>query len=90
MSEGQCLWAIGKYLKGRVPVPELYGWRQEDDDGFIYMEYMPAETLETMWETMGSDERVSVCSELRTMIDNLRLLRQDPAERFVGRYSPCL
>jgi hypothetical protein len=29
ISEGQCLYALGYLLKDHVPVPEIYGWRED-------------------------------------------------------------
>ncbi|KAJ5081959.1 Aminoglycoside phosphotransferase [Penicillium argentinense] len=84
ISEGQCLWAIGQRLKDHVPVPEIYGWREDGNEVFIYMEYLHAQTLEQAWDVMEPAERVSVCSELRTIFDNLRQLEQGPEDRFIG------
>lgn len=85
VSEGQCLYAIAQLLKDHVPVPEVYGWRQEGDEIFIYMEYLQAQTLEQAWDMLESDDRVSVCNELRIICNNLRQLEQDPADPFIGR-----
>lgn len=74
ISEGQCLYAIGQHLKGHVPVPEIYGWRTDGDQTFIYMEHLHARTLEQAWDMLEPDDRVSVCSELRTICNNIRQL----------------
>lgn len=64
LSEGQSLYAIGQLLKDHVPVPEIYGWRKDGDETFIYMEYLHAQTLEQVWDTLEPHDRVSVCYEL--------------------------
>jgi hypothetical protein len=46
ISEGQCLYALGQLLKHHVPVPEIYGWREDGGQPFIYMDYLHAQTLE--------------------------------------------
>jgi hypothetical protein len=80
ISEGQCLYALGHLLKDHVPVPEIYGWREDGGQTFIYMEYLHAQTLEQVWDKLEPDDRVSVCYELRTIYNNLRHLEQKPAE----------
>lgn len=85
ISEGQCLYAIGQLLRDQVPVPELYGWREDGDEIFIYMEYLDAQTLEQAWDALGPDDRVSVCGELRKIYDKLRQLEQRPEDPFIGR-----
>ncbi|KAJ5358643.1 uncharacterized protein N7496_011056 [Penicillium cataractarum] len=40
ISEGQCLCAIGQLLKDYVPVLELYTWRQDGGETFLYMKYL--------------------------------------------------
>ncbi|KAB8259852.1 kinase-like domain-containing protein [Aspergillus pseudonomiae] len=74
VSEAQCLYAIRRFLRDNVPVPEVYGWRTDGDEKFIYMEYTEGQTL----------EKVSICQELRTIVDNLRRLEQDPSDPFIG------
>lgn len=41
IAEGQCLWACRHLLSGIVPVPKIYGWISDKDQGvtevFIYM-----------------------------------------------------
>ncbi|OKO94358.1 hypothetical protein PENSUB_11625 [Penicillium subrubescens] len=85
ISEGQCLYAVSQLLKDYVPVPELYGWRLDGGETFLYMEYLEAQTLEQAWDTLESDERVSISGELRTICANLRHLEQDPEDPFVGK-----
>ncbi|KAJ5240286.1 hypothetical protein N7468_004905 [Penicillium chermesinum] len=74
ISEGQCLYAIGQLLKDHVPVPEVYGWREDGNERFIYMENLHALTLEQAWDMLEHDDRISVCCELRTILKRLRQL----------------
>lgn len=76
ISEGQCLYAIGQLLKEYVPVPELYGRREDGGENFLYMEYFDAQTLEQAWETLGPHDRVSISGELRIICANLRHLNK--------------
>ncbi|KAJ5189992.1 Aminoglycoside phosphotransferase [Penicillium cf. griseofulvum] len=84
ISEAQCLYTIGQLLKDHVPVPEIYGWREDGGQTFIYMEYLHAQTLEQVWDKLEPNDRVSICCELRTIFSNLRHLEQKPAESFIG------
>ena len=58
IAEGQCLWALRRLLRDHVPVPEVYGWRQDGEQVFIYMELVAGVTLEERWESLSSEERV--------------------------------
>nr|KMM66511.1 hypothetical protein CPAG_02850 [Coccidioides posadasii RMSCC 3488] len=48
IAEGQSLYAVRHFLKGSVPVPELYGWRTDGGEVFIYMELVHGQTLERL------------------------------------------
>ncbi|KAL4936881.1 hypothetical protein BDV06DRAFT_204035 [Aspergillus oleicola] len=84
ITEAVVLYAIRRFLKGRVPVPEVYGWCNDGDIKYIYMEHVRGSTLEDTWDTMSTEDRVAICSKLRTTCDSLRQLEQEPANPFVG------
>jgi hypothetical protein len=86
IAEGQCLWAIRQFLRNNVPVPEIYGWREDGDETFIYMELIDGDTLQERWTALSSVDRVHLCEELREIITSLRRLEQSPGEKFIGRY----
>ena len=48
IAEGQCLWALRRVLP-HLPVPEIYGWNQDGDNVFLYMELINGVTLEEQW-----------------------------------------
>ncbi|KAE8377791.1 hypothetical protein BDV26DRAFT_262940 [Aspergillus bertholletiae] len=68
VSEAQYLYAVRQFLQDDVPVPEVYDWRTDGDEKFIYMEYIEGQTLEKVWDVMEPSDRVSICHELRTNI----------------------
>ena len=84
VAEGQCLWAIRRLLGDEVPVPEVYGWRRDGIETFIYMELIEGDTLEDRWGDLVREEKLDICAQLRRIVDTLRQLRQDPADRFIG------
>lgn len=82
-AEGQCLLAI-RHLCPNVPVPEVYGWCQDEGETFIYIEKVEAATLEQEWPNLDTEERYEICTQLRCIIDELRQLQQDPSNLFIG------
>ncbi|KAL2217267.1 kinase-like domain-containing protein [Thermoascus aurantiacus ATCC 26904] len=80
--------SLGLFVKwggpGGVPVPEIYGWRTDGGEVFLYLQLLRGQTLEQAWEAMGMEDRVRVCQELRTCLSSLRRLEQDPVDPFVG------
>ena len=84
IAEGQSLYAVRHCLKSVVPVPEIYGWRTDGDEIFLYMEAISGRTLEQAWDKIGINDRLSVCRQLRTIFNNLRRLKQDPLNTFIG------
>ena len=85
IAEGQCLLALRQLLPDTVPVPEVYGWREDDGQVFIYMELVNGITLEKSWDNMNKEDRIAVCHQLRHMVDAWRNLKQDVKSPFVGK-----
>lgn len=83
--EGQCLWAVRHFLP-EVPVPEVYGWTQENGVTFLYMEYIDGATLRDRWDTLSAIEKDGVCEQLGSMVTKMSHLRQAPDDPFIGRY----
>ena len=54
IAEAQCVYAVHRFLDGRVPVPEVYGWRTDGDEKSIYMQYVHGQALEEAWDTTQS------------------------------------
>ena len=84
-AEAQCLWMIGKELQGQVPVPEVYGWRIDGNEAFIYMQLIQGDTLRDRWDSLSVLDKRSVCHQLRQITISLRQLEQDPNNPFIGK-----
>jgi aminoglycoside phosphotransferase len=56
-------------LPDTVPAPEVYGWREDDGQVFIYMELVNGITLEKSWDNTNKEDRIAVCHQLRRMVD---------------------
>lgn len=82
-AEGQCLWAIRRTLPS-IPVPEVYGWCRNNNEVFIYMELVDGVTLESVWRDLDLEEKLDICKQLRSMLESLRGLQQDPSDTFIG------
>jgi aminoglycoside phosphotransferase len=82
-----CLWAVKRHLQGQVPVPDVYGWRVDGQDVFLFMELVPSVILQERWDQLSYQDRLLVCDELRFMISQLRSLKQLPTERFIGKFT---
>ncbi|KAH9221770.1 phosphotransferase enzyme family protein [Leptodontidium sp. 2 PMI_412] len=46
-----------------IPVPEVYGWRIDGDDVFIYMELIHGDTLKSRWDSMSRAGKETAPSE---------------------------
>ena len=85
IAEGQCLWALRNILPFKVPVPEVYGWCEDNSEIFIYMELIKGVTLENKWESLSVQEKQTLCNQLRSMSSAMRELKQDPNDQFLGQ-----
>jgi hypothetical protein len=84
IAEGQCMWMIRKYVGNIIPVPEVYGWCCDDGQTFLYMELISGTTLEQRWDGLFAEEKISVCAQLRSMIEALRTLRRDADQTWIS------
>ena len=75
---------VYQQLTGLVPVPEVLGWAEDDDQGFIYMALVDAPTLAARWNSLSESERAAICGELRDMVQAWRGLKQDPGDIYIG------
>lgn len=75
ISEGQTHYATRNSCGKSVPVPEIYGWRKDGDETFLYMEAIRGRTLEDAWPELKEDERLHIAIELRIILHKLRQLK---------------
>ncbi|ODA77339.1 hypothetical protein RJ55_06967 [Drechmeria coniospora] len=84
LSEIQSQIMVRSRLDGQVPVPEVFGWTEDEGQFFIYMALIDGETLQDRWGGMNEEERLAVCEELRSMAKAWRNMKQEGNERYVG------
>lgn len=84
-TEAVNLWMIKKVFGDGIPVPELFGWRV-DSEGyvFIYMELINGPTLQECWNQLKTNDKNAVIDQLSRITENLRKLKQDPSNQFIG------
>ncbi|KAH9886155.1 hypothetical protein F4778DRAFT_759173 [Xylariomycetidae sp. FL2044] len=83
IAEAQCLWFFNRHMKD-VPTPEVFGWRQDAGETFIYMELVKGETLEEAWPSLNEEEQDIICGQLRTYVEAWRTLRQEKEPYYIG------
>ncbi|KAB5547351.1 hypothetical protein GE09DRAFT_208841 [Coniochaeta sp. 2T2.1] len=85
IAEGQCLWYFNQHMKDEVPTPELFGWRRDNGETFIYMQLIHGKTMEESWPSLSQEERDSICEELRGYVKAWQRLRQESEPYFPGK-----
>lgn len=83
-SEAQCLWMVRRTFGGRIPVPEVYGWRRDGQEVFIYMQLVRGLTLKDRWDSLPLSDRMSICRDLKSMLTALRSAKPRSDNPFIG------
>lgn len=83
IQEGLCLWALRRKLPN-LRVPEIYGWNVFDGMNFLYIELIEGVTLGSRLESLSEVDKLSVCSQMKSMLLESKRLRQPPGEEFIG------
>jgi aminoglycoside phosphotransferase len=65
-------------------VPKVYGWCEDGDERFIYMERIEGVTVEERWSSLSAAQKLSVVEQLNLMVSSMRRLKQAPGNRYVG------
>lgn len=85
IEEGQCYWFMQRYMGQSVPGPEIYGWRYDGKETFLYLELIEGDTLDSVWDSLSESSRLKLCAELRGIVHSWRQLARGPSEEFVGQ-----
>ena len=89
IAEAQAQWMIRKVLDKAVPIPEIYGWRVDEGEVFIYMQLIAGPTLRERWDSLDQSDKVAISDDLRRMITSMRKVKQDTSHPFVGESFSC-
>lgn len=84
IAEAQSVYAVHRFLDCRLPVPEVYGWRTDGYEKFIYMLVFAWPGSRGSLGFADHGERDAVFHQLRTICDSFRQLEQDPSDTFIS------
>ena len=82
--EAQTQIMLREEFHGRIPIPEIFGWTEDDGQTFIYMSLIEGDTLADRWGGLSDGEKRAICEELHRFVELLRTLEQDPRDKYVG------
>lgn len=72
------------FSSNEVPVPEVFGWRVDADECFLYMSLVQGSTLRDAWPSLLQMDKESISGQLSKIVAHMRLLRQDSHPPFIG------
>jgi len=82
ISEAKTLMLLRRaFPQHQVPVPEVFGWRREGNDNFIYMSLPEGVTLLDGWHLLSGDQKIDICTQVRDIVRSWRRLRQNNSTR---------
>ena len=67
-------------------MPEVYGWDSDGRHVFIYMELIHGDTLFERYDSLSSDDKRAICQDLRTIMSQLRAIRQSLSNQVIGTF----
>ncbi|KAF8063441.1 kinase-like domain-containing protein, partial [Lyophyllum atratum] len=82
VSEAQTLWLLS--FVTCIRVPKVYGWCEDGDERFIYMEHVQGITVEERWPSLSALEKLAVMGQLASMVSSMRRLRQSSGDEYIG------
>ncbi|KAK1759008.1 hypothetical protein QBC47DRAFT_409804 [Echria macrotheca] len=73
---------LRRLLPKDVPVLEVFGWRKDADDTFIYMSLPESGIpLSDAWPLLSEDQKTEITTQLRQVVRSWRRLRQNNSTR---------
>lgn len=83
--EAQALYMVTRYLPD-FPAPEIYGWRKDGDDVFLFMELIDGQNLSDAWESLSEYEKTDICIAIKDrVLSPLATLRQVSDRECIGK-----
>lgn len=76
----------GAFSKDDIPVPELFGWRIDDDVTYVYMELVSGTTLADVWSDLTEDEKVSIEEEMKRISGSLKSMQRPQSHDLIGTW----
>ena len=78
------MWALCKFLP-QVHVPEVYGWKCDGDELFVFMELIKGDPLYNCWKNLTELEKMQICIELDAMVRASCCLVHPPKDESIGK-----
>ena len=72
-NEGSVLLFLEKH--SNIPVPRLYAMYEADEETFLVMSRMEGQSLDSVWSSLGAEQKKSVAVQLKAVIDSMRQLQ---------------
>ena len=66
-------------------VPEVYGWKRDGDELFVFMELIKGDPLYNCWKNLTELEKTQICIELDAMVHASRHLVHPPKDESIGK-----
>ncbi|KAK5654573.1 hypothetical protein OQA88_7202 [Cercophora sp. LCS_1] len=86
ITEAKCLLLLRRLLP-QIPVPEVYGWRKDAGETFLYMSLPQGITLAEGWPLLSEDQKTDICNQLKDIIDSWRRLKQSSNHNAVANIT---
>ncbi|KAF9773247.1 hypothetical protein IL306_008979 [Fusarium sp. DS 682] len=83
-AEAEAQIMLHERLQNQVPVPEVFGWTEDEGQRFIYMALIEGDTLQKRFRDLNEDERQALCKELKEMVNAWGKLTQDKTDTYIG------
>ncbi|KAF1345142.1 hypothetical protein BDV97DRAFT_42125 [Delphinella strobiligena] len=78
--EGENLLFVEQNLD--IPAPKLYAmWKESDGTLYVVMDYIPGNSLESLWPDLNTTDKTCIISKVRAILDQMRAL---PSPGFFG------
>lgn len=82
--EAQALYIVTRYLTD-FPAPEIYGWRKDGDDVFLFIELIDGQNLSDAWDSLSECEKTDVWIAIKDrVLSPLATLRQISTRECIG------
>lgn len=78
------------FANDEIPVPELFGWRIDGDEIFIYMSLIDGSTLYEVWPRLTQEDKTAICTQLRGIVVSLKSMEQPQLQRSNSSTSPFI
>lgn len=89
LEEAQVMIALRKaFSMEEIIIPEVFGWRVDQGENFIYMSLIRGMTLGEGWQSLTHADKESIRDQFSRIVMALRRLTPELSDLYVGRLLP--